>query len=120
MLSIPKKYIHDKIILVLMSINVFFATISSVIILLRLSGGRESAGYFVQYRFSHDVIGFSTGTVFDVLGFLLYAFVVLAFVFLLSVRAYSMRRELAYVILSMGAFMLILNTIISNGLLKLH
>lgn len=120
MLEISKKYIHDKVVLVLVSINVFVTFMSSAIILLRLSSGQESTGYFVQYRPAMGISAFSTGSTLDIVSFIVFSILVLALVVFLSIRAYPMRKELAFVILGVGAFLLLVNSIISNGLLQLH
>ena len=119
MSSIPKKYTHDKFVLMLVSANAFLAVLSSLIIMLRLGGG-ANGNYFVQYRSNIRVGAYATGGVLDVISFIVFAIVVVSIVIMLSIKAYTMRRELSYIILAFGIVLLIINMIVSNGLLRLH
>jgi hypothetical protein len=120
MSPLPKKYIHDKLVLLLLSVNVFLAFMSSVVILLRLGSGQGGGGYFVQYRSNLGISAFKTGGTGEVISFLVFAVVVVVVVSILSIKAYRMRRELSLIILSVGILLLALNAVVSNGLLRLH
>ena len=114
-----KKYFHDHLVLLLLSVNAFLAVAGSIFILLRLSTS-HGTGYIVQYRASLGINAFKTGRIVDLLSFPVFALLVLAIHFVLSRRAYMIHRQLAIAILSLGILLLALTIIISNALLVLR
>jgi len=121
-MTISKKYFHDHLVLLLLSINVFLTLLASVLILVRISTGHGS-GFFVQCRDCSNpaAIGrFTTGTVVDLLAFIVFVFVVLAVHTVLSMRAYDIHKQLSVAILGLGILLLVLAIIVSNALLVLR
>jgi len=118
-MATPKKYFHDHLVLLLLSINVFLAVAGSIFILLRLSTSHGTS-YIVQYRANLGINDFKTGSVVDLLSFIAFAALVLAVHTTLSLRAYHIHRQLAIAILSLGVLLLALTIIISNALLVLR
>lgn len=118
-MNIPKKYFHDRLILLLLSLNVFLAFLASVWVLFKLDSGR-SAGYIVQYRSSLGISALKTGSAGELVAFILFALMVLVIHFVLSVRTYSIKREVAVVILAFGVLLLVMSIIVSNALLVLR
>ena len=115
----PKKFFHDHIVLLLLSINAFLALTVVALVLLRL-GSSQSTGYIVQYRPSLGISTFQSGSVsglFSFIGFSLLALVTHAF---LSLRAYHVRRQLSLAILRLGVLLQVLTLIVSNALLALR
>lgn len=115
---LSKKYLHDKLILLLASINIFLAFLCIMLVVLRLGAGQ--GGYIVQYRANLGVSAFKTGSVSGLLDFVAFAVVTLIANLILSMRTYLLRRELSIVILSLGALLLTLAIIVSNALLVLR
>jgi hypothetical protein len=118
-MDIPKKYLHDRLVLLLLSINAFIALITTVLILLRLDTSR-SDGYFVQYRANLGLNAYQLGSYVSLLGFVVFALFVLAFHTLISVQIYQQRRDVAIVVLGFGTLLLGLTLIVSNALLVLR
>jgi hypothetical protein len=118
-MAVSKKYFHDHLVLLLLSLNVFLAVAGSIFILLRLSTS-HGTGYIVQYRASLGINAFKTGSVVELLAFVVFAGLALAVHTFLSLRAYKIHRQLAIVILSLGLLLLLLTVIISNALLALR
>lgn len=118
-MTIPKKYLHDRLILLLLSINTFLAILTSLWVLFKLDSGR-SAGYIVQYRASLGISALKTGEASDLVAFIGFAVVVLIVGIVMSIKAYTIRREVSVVILSFGALLLLLAMIVSNALLTLR
>ena len=114
-----RKYFHDHLVLLLLSINTFLAFVASLFVLLRLSTGHGN-GYIVQYRPSLGINAFKTGSVTELLGFIGFALVVLVIHVILSMRAYHIHRQLAVTILGLGVLLLVLTIIVSNALLVLR
>lgn len=116
---IPKRYLHDRLVLLLLSINIFLAVLTSLWVLFKLDAGR-SAGYIVQYRASLGISALKTGNASDLIAFIGFAALVLIIHTFLSIRAYPIRREVSIVILNLGILLLILTLIVSNALLVLR
>jgi hypothetical protein len=114
-----KKYFHDHLVLLLLSINAFLAVAGSVSFLVRLSTSHGN-GYIVQYRLNSGINTFKNGSLVDLLSFLAFAALVLVAHTILSMRAYRIHRQLSITILSLGVLLLLLTIIISNALLVLR
>jgi hypothetical protein len=119
-MHIPKKYLHDKIVLLLVSVNVFLAFLVIVIVLLKAGLGQGVDGYIVEYRANQGLSAFQKGNVLAILSFILFALVVTAGNIILSIRTYHLRRALALTILGLGVLILLLAVIVSNALLALY
>lgn len=116
-----KKYIQDKVILLLLSINTFLVLMWTVIVGLRLAGSRGTDNYFIEYRpGSGGIAQYQQGGVLDVLSFVVFLWICLGFVVFLSAKAHHMKRELALIVLSFGILLSLFTMIVSNALLRLH
>jgi hypothetical protein len=115
----PKKYFHDHFVLLLLSINGFLAVAGSIFTLIRLSTSHGNS-YIVQYRPSLGINSYYQGSVFELLSFVAFAALIVVIHTFLSLRAYSIHRQLAIAILSLGILLLLLTIIISNALLVLR
>lgn len=118
-MEIPKKYIHDRLVLLLITVNGFLALVTTVLILLRIGNGR-SDGYFVQYRENLGLNAYKVGGYVGLLAFIVFAIFVLVFHTWISARAFPQRREVALVVLAFGTLLLTLTLIVSNALLVLR
>lgn len=118
-MHIPKKYFHDRIVLLLLTANTFIAILLSLLILLRLDGGRAD-GYIVQYRANLGLSGFKTGSATTLVSFIVFAAVVLGMNTILSIRTYHVRRYLSVAVLSMASLLLVVTLIVSNALLVIR
>jgi hypothetical protein len=114
-----KKYFHDHLVLLLLSVNAFLAIAGSLLTLIRLSTS-HGTGYIVQYRSNLGINAFKTGNITELLSFTVFALLVLAIHSVLSYRIYRIHRELSLVVLSLGVLLLVLSIIISNALLALR
>ncbi len=119
-MHIPKKYFHDKLVLLLVSINVFLTFLCVVLILLRGGIGQDVDGYIVQYRANLGLSAFQKGGVVPILSFILFVVVMLGMNILLSIRTFALRRALSLSILGFGALIALLAVIVSNALLALY
>ena len=113
-----KKYFHDRIILLLSSINAFLLILLVLFILLRLGSG--GGNYIDQYRSSLGIGAFRVGSLASFLLFMLFGALVLVFHSVLSFKVYGIRRQFAITILGLGSLLLLLSIIVSNALLVLR
>lgn len=120
MMPVPKKYLHDKLVLLLLSANIFLAFLCAALIFLRLNIGQGAEGYIVEYRSNLGISAFRVGGVAGLLSFAAFALLVAAANVVLSIRTYRIRRELALSILVAGILLLLLALVVSNALMVLH
>ncbi len=114
-----KRYLHDRLVLLLVSINTFLAVVTTVWVLFHLDPGRSN-GYIVEYRVNRGLSAFKTGSTADILAFIFFVAFILVFNTLLSRHVYHIRRYFAVVILAMTTLLLSLALIVSNALLVLR
>jgi hypothetical protein len=117
-MHIPKNYFHDRIVLLVLSVNTFLALLITVTTLLRLVGTTED--YIVQYRANLGLGAFTTGTYTAFIYFVFFSLFVLVFHILLSMKVYHLRRHFSVAVLAMGTLLLLLVVIVSNALLLLR
>jgi hypothetical protein len=120
MMPIPQKYLHDKLVLLLVSANIFLAFLCAVLIFLRLNIGQGAEGYIVEYRSNLGISAFRVGGVAGLLSFAGFAGLIAVANIAISVRTYRIRRELALSVLAAGVLLLLLAIIVSNALMILH
>jgi hypothetical protein len=118
-MAISKKYFRDHFVLLLLSTNTFLALLTTILVVLRLTSEHGSS-YIVQYRSNIGINAFKTGSVVELLSFIVFSFVVLIMHSLLSYRIYPISRQLSVTILSLGILLLVLTIIVSNALLVLR
>lgn len=118
-MATSKRYIHDRLVLLLLTANTFFAIATTVMIVLRLDSSR-SQGYIIGYRPTLGLSAYYKGDSLGLLSFAVFSMLVLAFHAYLSIRVYPLRRQFAIAILALGFVLIILSLIISNALLMLR
>ena len=118
-MHIPKKYFHDRVVLLLLSVNMFLAVLSSLLVLLRLDTGRTDS-YIVQYRANLGLSEFKTGTSLEIISFILFSVIVLVIHTVLSMRTYHLRRHFSISLLGLALLLLSISLIVSNALLELR
>lgn len=117
-MQLPKKYIHDKLILLLASSNIFLAFLCIVSLLLGLSNGTES--FIVEYRPNLGIGAFQTGNALDMASFGVFGIIIATLSIILSINTYRVRRALSVLILSSGIILLLMTVVISNALIGLR
>ncbi len=118
-MATPKKFLHDKVALALLSANGFLVVLSALLVLLRLDASR-SGGYIVQYRANLGISAYKGGGGIDLLSFAVFSVVVCILFSILAWRIYVHKRAYGLLILCMASILLILSIIISNALLVLR
>ena len=114
-MAIPKNYFQDRLILLLISLNFFFAAITSLLIVFRLDSS-NSEGIVSQYHANLGLSAYKPGSTSTFLSIIGFAVFVLVLNTLLSMRMYHRRREFSVAILWMGLLLLILALVVSNAL----
>lgn len=117
-MSSPKKYLQDKTVLLLISINAFLAVMIVLVILLRLDFNK-TGGYIVGFR---PILGFDAykkGSISDFFSLALFGLIAAVLHTWLSAKIYHMRRYVAVAVLGVGTLLLVLTLIVSYSLLML-
>jgi hypothetical protein len=118
-MHIPKHYFHDRLVVLLISVNAFLALLGGILVLFRLDAGGSDV-YIIQYRANLGLSAFKRGGPGPLLSFAVFGLLVLTIHILLSMRVYPIRRQLSVVILAMASLLLCLSIIVSNALLILR
>lgn len=113
------KFFQDKIVLLLIGLN-FFLVCATVFVIISRIIANSGSSYISQYRGDVGIGAFTTGSIIDFIYFIIFAILVVAFHFSLSLKTYHIRRQLSLVILLMSAFLLVITMIVSNSLLVLR
>src|ERR1700741_40236 len=114
-MAIPKNYFQDRLVLLLISFNFFFAAITSILILFRLDSS-TAEGIVSQYHANLGLSAYKPGSTSTFLSFIGFVIFVLVLNTILSMRMYHRRREFSIAILWMGLLLLVLSLIVSNAL----
>lgn len=114
----PKKYFHDRFVLLMLTINVFLTFVCVVSILLRL--GDTSNSYIQAYRSNLGLNEYSVGGVEQIIGFAVFSIVVLVGQLFLSLKLHGIRKEVSWIVMIGTGLLLLLSLIISNALLQLR
>jgi hypothetical protein len=121
-MATPRKYFHDHLVLLLLSINAFLALAGSIYILVLL-GTSHGNGYIVQCRDCSNpnaINRFTSGSILELLALAAFAIMVFVIHTTLSLRTYKIHRQLAIAILAMGVLLLLLTLRIGGSLLALR
>jgi hypothetical protein len=97
-----------------------FLTLAAVVLVLLQLVSRQSSSYIVSNRPSLGIDHYTTGTVMDILAFVVAAILIFAVGAVLGYRTYPVRRELSLVILVLTIPLLVFLIVVSNALLVLR
>jgi hypothetical protein len=117
-MHIPKKYFHDRLILLLLSSSIFLAILNAVLILLRLDSSRGS--YIIQYRGNLGLSAYKAGDSSTFVAFALFGLLIVGIEVILSMKAFNIRRQYAVIICALSLLLIILAIVVSNALLTLR
>ena len=117
-MATEKRYIHDKLILLIVSTNFFLAILSAIMLILRL--GNSSPNYhIIQYRSDLGLSAFKNGTEVSLYAFIVFVWITVIVSTILSYRSYSIKRDFSIIILSLSLLLIVLSMIVSNALIVL-
>jgi len=119
-MATQKHFLHDKTALLLVSGLTFLTIIATVLILLKLGGSQQSGSYIVAYRASLGIDRYTTGTLTDMISFIVAAVLICGVSITIAYRTYAIRRELSITVLSLTAPLLLFLIFVSNALLVLQ
>lgn len=115
-----KHFLQDRTALLLVSGTAFLTLAAVVLMLLKLSNGQGSGNYIVSYRASLGIDRYTTGTLKDILAFMVAPVLIFIVGITLGYRTYHVRRDLSLVVLALTAPLLLFLIVVSNALLVLR
>ena len=118
-MPVPKKYFHDRLVVLLLIVNGFIFLVGTLVVLFRLDPGRSS-GYIIEYRANYGVGEYKTGNSLSLATFVFFLVVNLVLAVILSMRLYNLRRYVAILILSLAVMLSILSIVVSNALIVIR
>lgn len=113
----PKSFFHDRLILLILSINTFLAL--ALIITSLLSVSDADSGFIKEFRSDLGLDGYKAGGALDILAFAVFSVVLYVFQFFSSTKIYHIRRQLSLVILLLTMIVYIFSLMVINALLGL-
>jgi hypothetical protein len=119
-MAVQKHFLQDRTALLLVSGIAFLTLAAIVLILLKIGSGQGTSNYIISYRASLGIDRYSTGTIKDVLSFIVAAVLIFAVGVVSGYRTYPVRRELSLVILVLTVPLLLFLIVVSNALLVLR
>jgi hypothetical protein len=114
-----KHFLQDRTALLLVSSTAFLMLLAVTLILLKLGSGRNTSNYIVSYRASLGIDRYTTGTVKDIVAFIVAAVLMFSISLAMSYKSYRVKRELSLVILALTVPLLLFLIVVSNALLVL-
>ena len=114
-----KRFIHDRLVLLLISVSAFFVLLTAVSVIWQI-GSVRSQGFITQYRPSLGLSAFQKGDSLEIIAFPIFAALVFLFHLVLSIKTYHIRRYFSVAVLGMGLLLIVLALIISFSLLRLR
>lgn len=117
-MTIPKQYLHDRLILLIVSVNAFLTLLLATLTFIRVDTSHSS--YIVQYRSNATINAFKSGSSTELYGFILFGVLVFVFHVAISLRAFRIHRQLAAITLGLGTLLLVIAIVVSNALLVLR
>ncbi len=115
-----KHFFQDRTTLLLVSIMLFLTLVAVALVLLRLGSAPGTGNYIVAYRASLGIDRYTTGTISDVLSFVVAALLISSVSLTLAYRSYRVRRELSMTVLGLTIGLLLFLIFVSNSLLMLR
>lgn len=113
----PKTYFHDRLILLILSINTFLAVALVLSALFALSD--SSSGFIREYRSNLGLDGYFAGGIKDVLAFALFSIILYVFQIYSSTKIYHIRKHISLMILLITMVIYIFSLLVINALLGL-
>ena len=118
-MEIPKKFLQDKAVLLLISLIMLLLVVGVSLVLLRFDVSKNPTTV-VAYRPNISGASYQSGKPIDIYSMAIYIIFTAIMGVFLSMRIYKVRHSTSVFILASTALLLILATIVSNSLISLQ
>ena len=118
-MEIPKKFLHDRLILLLITAMAILVVIGVSVVLLRFDVSRNPTT-IVAYRPNITGTQYISGKPIDIYSMALFMILTSVASVVISSRIYNAKRYAALFLLGSTIFLLILSTIVANSLISIQ
>jgi hypothetical protein len=118
-MDIPKRFLHDRLVLLLLAFISCLMVIGVSLVLIRFDATRNPTTT-IAYRPNITGSQYQSGKPLDIYALALFILAIAAISVILGTRTYYLRRSLSIFILGSGAFLLLVAIIVSNSLISLQ
>jgi phosphate starvation-inducible membrane PsiE len=118
-MEIPKKFLQDKTVLLLVTLIALLLVIGVSVVLLRFDVSKNPTTV-VAYRPNISGASYQSGKPIDIYSMAAYIFITAVLGVFLSARIYKVRQAVSVFLLASTALLLVLATIVANSLISLQ
>lgn len=118
-MDLPKKYLHDRAVLMLISVIAGLVVIGVSVVMLRFDVSRNPATV-VAYRPNISGTQYISGKPIDIYSIALFMVLISVAAIAISSRIYEFKKPAAMFLLGSTVFLLILSTIVANSLISIQ
>lgn len=118
-MELPKRYLHDRVVLLLLAALGALVVIGVSLVLLKFDAAKNPAT-IAEYRQNLSGSGYLSGKPADIYLLALFMLVSGPISLLLSAKAYHLHRYISVLILAAAVLVLLLGIIVSNALISLQ
>lgn len=115
----PNKYLHDRLVLLFITIISVLVVVGVSIVLLRFDVTRNPTT-IVAYRPNVSGTQYISGKPIDIYSIALFMILISIGAIILSARVYEVKRPAALFLLGSTVFLLLLSTIVANSLISIQ
>jgi len=117
-MSKPKPYFHDRLVLLVITINTFLLIACVVVALLPLTDTRGTI--ISEYRSNLGLDGYRAGSVGDIISFGVFAALIYIFQLYTSIKLYEKNKQASVIVLLLSTILLLFTLIVCNALIELR
>jgi hypothetical protein len=117
--EIPKKFLHDRMVLLLITFMAVLVVVGVSVVLLRFDVSRNPTT-IVAYRPNITGTQYISGKPIDIYSLAVFMIITAVAAIIISSRVYNAKRYAALFLLSSTIFLLILSTIVANSLISIQ
>lgn len=118
-MELPKKFLHDRVILILVTAMAVLLAIGVTTVLIRFDISKNPTTT-IAYRPSISGTVYQNGKPIDIYSLAMFMIVIAVSAVVLSAQLYNLRRSISLFILGSTIFLLILSAIVANALISLQ
>ncbi len=118
-MELPKKYLHDRLVLILITLMAALLTIGVATVLVRFDISKNPTT-IVAWRPNISGSSYQSGKPIDIYSLAFFMIVISVSAVALSARLYNLRHSLSVFILASTNFLLLLSAIVANALISLQ
>jgi hypothetical protein len=118
-MEIPKRFLHDKLVLLLLTLISILTVVGVSLVLIRFDATRNPTTT-IAYRPNITGSQYQSGKPLDIYTLAIFMLMVALASVILGTRTYYLRRSISVFILGSGTFLLLMAIIVSNSLISLQ